>query len=175
MQNSEEDTNSNEDYDQCIDQSPKSIFRDRYKIKKIFKPIYKNLGLEPLVIEDPFAAKMLNNEKLKKLDPLARAVVGRDDDDGNALKLPQKLFTPKEERKLNYEAYKKCLNKIDYSMINLDRSLGNRNSLLTKSIRKGTDLSSNFSNADSKPGSRNLAARFNIRFKTHYNQQQSNL
>jgi hypothetical protein len=63
------------------------------------------------------------NEKLKGLDPLARAVVGRDDDEGNALKLPIELFTPKEERKANYEAYKKCLSKIDSSMINLNQPL----------------------------------------------------
>ncbi len=29
-----------------------SIGRERFKKKRVFKPIYGNLGLEPLVVED---------------------------------------------------------------------------------------------------------------------------
>jgi hypothetical protein len=46
---------SNEDYISFGD-SPKSITKtNRFKIKKPFKPIYKNLGLEPLIVEDEYA------------------------------------------------------------------------------------------------------------------------
>jgi hypothetical protein len=65
-----------------------SIGKDRLKKKKLFKPIYGNLGLEPLVVEDLLINKHLQNEKLKNLEPLARAVLSWDDDEGNALKLP---------------------------------------------------------------------------------------
>ncbi len=92
MLKSDEGTSQEDD-----DGSPRvSLSRVRFKLKKKVKPIYRNLGLEPLVVEDMMISKHMQNEKLKNLDPLARAVVGRDDDYENALKLPKSLFTPRD-------------------------------------------------------------------------------
>lgn len=50
---SDEDTSQEED-----EGSPRvSLGREKFKIKKKFKPIYRNLGLEPLVIEDMLISK----------------------------------------------------------------------------------------------------------------------
>jgi hypothetical protein len=86
--NIKSDENSSQEDDEVM--SPRvSIGKDRFKKKrKMFKPIYGYLGLEPLVVEDMLGNKHMQNEKLKNLDPLARAVLGWDDDEGNALNLP---------------------------------------------------------------------------------------
>jgi hypothetical protein len=87
LRNLKSDENSSQEDDEAI--SPRvSIGKDRFKKKKLFKPIYGNLGIEPLVVEDLLGNKHMQNEKLKNLDPLARAVLGWDDDEGNALNLP---------------------------------------------------------------------------------------
>ena len=45
------DENTSQEDDDIM--SPRvSIGRERFKKKKAFKPIYGNLGLEPLVVED---------------------------------------------------------------------------------------------------------------------------
>jgi hypothetical protein len=54
--NLKSDENSSQEDDDVM--SPRvSIGRERFKKKKAFKPIYGNLGLEPLVVEDIFANK----------------------------------------------------------------------------------------------------------------------
>jgi hypothetical protein len=87
LRNLKSDENSSQEDDEVM--SPRvSIGKDRFKKKKLFKPIYGNLGIEPLVVEDMLVNKHMQDEKLKNLDPLARAVLGWDDDEGNALNLP---------------------------------------------------------------------------------------
>jgi hypothetical protein len=69
------------------------IVKRRYLKKRVFKPIYKNLGIEPLRTEEEDNPHALNlKEKPKGMEVLAFEVLRRNLEESNSFNLPTELF-----------------------------------------------------------------------------------